>query len=155
MDTNRLARGMVIASVLSGLVLTSATQAGMPALLPSDWTQDSTPSWAPHDPAVSSMVGHYLQGFSFFVVSVLLCAWAVKGLWHVLRRDLTWLPVLSYGRSLSLVILWGFLFIVVLTMISGARELMTPGAWQKKGWTYELAEPPPPQRDAIVEKADK
>ena len=26
-------------------------------------------------------------------------------------------------------------------MISGARELMTPGAWQKQGWTYQLAKP--------------
>jgi hypothetical protein len=155
MDTNKLARGVVIASVLSGLVLASGAQAGMPAPLPSDWTQDSTPSWAPHDSARSSMIGHYLQGFSFFVASLFLCAWAVKGLWHVLRRDLTWLPSLSYGRSLSLVILWGFLFVVVLTMISGARELMTPGAWQKKGWTYELAEPPPVQRDSMAENADK
>jgi hypothetical protein len=153
MDTNRLARGMVIASVLSGLVLASAAEAGMPALLPSDWTQDSTPSWAPEDSVRSSMVGHYLQGFSFFVVSLLLSAWAVKGLWHVLRKDLTWLPTLSYRRALSLVILWGLLFVVVLTMISGARELMTPGAWQKNGWTYELAEPPPVHRDAVGESA--
>lgn len=153
MDT-RLARAVVIAGVLSGLLLASAAQAGMPAPLPSDWTQDSTPSWAPHDSARSSMVGPYLQGISFFVVGLLLCAWAVKGLWYVLRRDLTWLPALSYGRSLSLVILWGLLFVVVLTMISGARELMTPGAWQKKGWTYELADPRPVQRDALVEKAD-
>jgi hypothetical protein len=25
-------------------------------------------------------------------------------------------------------------------MISGARELMTPGAWRKQGWTYKLAD---------------
>jgi hypothetical protein len=37
------------------------------------------------------------------------------------------------------VTLWGLLFVLVLTMISGARELMTPGAWQKQGWTYKLA----------------
>src|SRR5262249_30092928 len=29
----------------------------------------------------------------------------------------------------------------VLTMISGARELMTPGAWEKNGVTYRLAPP--------------
>src|SRR5262249_12278141 len=50
------------------------------------------------------------------------------------------LPHLSYGRSLSLVILWGLSFVVVLTMISGARELMTPGAWKKQGWTYTLTD---------------
>ena len=47
--------------------------------------------------------------------------------------------MLSYGRSLALVTLWGLAFVVVLTMISGARELMTPGAWRKQGWTYALA----------------
>ena len=36
--------------------------------------------------------------------------------------------------------LWGLSFVIVLTMISGARELMTPGAWQKQGWTYKLAD---------------
>ncbi len=33
------------------------------------------------------------------------------------------------------------LCVVVLTMISGARELMTPGAWQKDGFTYSRTEP--------------
>src|SRR5262249_35186152 len=41
---------------------------------------------------------------------------------------------------------WGLLFVLVLTMISGARELMTPGAWEKQGLTYRLkkgeTEPP-------------
>ena len=31
--------------------------------------------------------------------------------------------------------------VVVLTMIFGAKELMTPVAWQKDGFTYSLAEP--------------
>src|SRR5262245_44535701 len=34
------------------------------------------------------------------------------------------------------------LFVLVLTMISGARELMTPGAWKKEGLTYKLATTP-------------
>ncbi|MEX2173364.1 MAG: hypothetical protein WD872_03320 [Pirellulaceae bacterium] len=37
-----------------------------------------------------------------------------------------------------MVALWGLLFVIVLTMISGARELMTPGAWEKQGLTYKL-----------------
>ena len=52
---------------------------------------------------------------------------------------------LGYRRALSLVVLWGVLFVIVLTMISGARELMTPGAWKKQGWTYQLAESSPPR----------
>jgi len=39
--------------------------------------------------------------------------------------------------------LYGLAFVIVLTMISGARELMTPGAWRKQGWTYKLADTSP------------
>lgn len=35
-------------------------------------------------------------------------------------------------------VLWGLALVIVLAMIAGARELMTPGAWQKQGWTYKL-----------------
>ena len=65
---------------------------------------------------------------------------------------------MSYLRALSLTVLWGLLFVVVLTMISGARELMTPGAWQKDGWTYQLERNALPQssiedqQEAALEK---
>src|SRR5262249_47259394 len=36
-------------------------------------------------------------------------------------------------------------------MISGARELMTPGAWQKQGFTYKLAESAPAATTAAVQ----
>ena len=62
-------------------------------------------------------------------------------LWNRLRRDLPRLPRLSYKMSVTLVGLWGLLFILVLTMISGARELMTPGAWEPNGATYKLKAP--------------
>ncbi len=42
---------------------------------------------------------------------------------------------------------WGMASLVVLTMISGARELMTPGAWQQQGWTYKLADESSPLFD--------
>jgi hypothetical protein len=80
-----------------------------------------------------------LQTISFFLVGLLLCAGAVQLLWNYLRRDFTKLPRLSYGKALAGVLLWGLLFIIVLTMVSGARELMTPGAWKKEGFTYKLA----------------
>lgn len=53
--------------------------------------------------------------------------------------------------------LWSLLFVLVLTMISGARELMTPEAWERNGATYRLknAVPPPnsnlPLRQARLE----
>jgi hypothetical protein len=47
---------------------------------------------------------------------------------------------MTYARALAAVALWGFVFVIVLTMISGARELLTPGAWEKQGATYKLKE---------------
>lgn len=93
-----------------------------------------------------------LQAISFFLAGFLLSALLVRWLWNALRNDLAWMPRLSYGGAVGLVTLWGLLFILVLTMISGARELMTPGAWEPDGVTYKLprkAEPPP--RDESME----
>ncbi len=81
-----------------------------------------------------------LDAISFFLVGVLLSAWGVQTLWNLLSRDIAKLPHIRYSTSLTGIILWGLLFMLVLTMISGARELMTPGAWGKVGYTYELTE---------------
>ncbi len=70
----------------------------------------------------------------------------MQRLWNGLCRDFPRLPRLSYVRALSLVVLWGFAFVLVLSMISGARELMTPGAWEKQGLTYQLADPDDAER---------
>ena len=79
-----------------------------------------------------------MQAISFFLLAILICAAVVWALWNYLRRDWTKLPRLSFGKALAGVLLWGLLVFIVLTMISGARELMTPGAWRKQGWTYQL-----------------
>jgi hypothetical protein len=124
---------------------TATANAGMPAPLPSGWTKDHIPEWmgVPTQSGSAGSIDARLQAISFFIVCLLLCAWGVLWLWRGLRKDLTWLPQLTYRRSLSLVVLWGLLFVIVLTMISGARELMTPGAWRKQGWTYKLNEATP------------
>ena len=85
-----------------------------------------------------------LQTISFFLLAFFLSAFAVRVVWNYLQRDFPILPRLSYGRAVVGVLLVGLLFVVVLTMISGARELMTPGAWRKQGATYKLAENSPP-----------
>ena len=138
----KLSRAILPAALLGLLLVALAGEslAGMPAVLPSGWTKESGPDGNGQAPPT---LAPYLQGISFFAMGLLLSAWGVKGLWGVLRKDLAWLPPLGYGRALSLVVLWGLLFVVVLTMISGARELMTPGAWKKQGWTYKLEQPAP------------
>jgi len=78
------------------------------------------------------------QTISFFLVAILCSAWLVRTMWNSLAADFEKLPRLSYSKSVSIVLLWGLLFVIVLTMISGARELMTPGAWSKQELTYTL-----------------
>jgi hypothetical protein len=86
-----------------------------------------------------------LQSISFFLVVFLLSALVIRWIWNAFTKEFSWLPRLSYWKSLGLVGLWGLLFLLVLTMISGARELMTPGAWKKDGLTYTLGEEKKPQ----------
>jgi hypothetical protein len=81
-----------------------------------------------------------LQAISFFLLVFFLSAAALRAIWNYLQREFPVLPRLSYGRAVAGVFLWGLLFVIVLTMISGARELMTPGAWRKQGATYKLVE---------------
>ena len=89
-----------------------------------------------------------LQVISFFLLGLLLSALFVKWIWNSLRREFPRLPRISFGKSLLLTIAWGLLFCIVLVMISGARELMTPGAWKKTGATYQLKEDPQPTNKA-------
>ncbi len=87
---------------------------------------------------LTDAAGLRLSGISFFVALLLLVACGVRFLWNLLRRDFPRLPYLSYPRSVALVVLLGLCFNVVLLMIAGTRELMTPGAWEKSGITYQL-----------------
>lgn len=87
---------------------------------------------------LSDVAALRLSAISFFLVLILFAAWLVRILWNYLRRDFPGLPMLGYRRSLALVLLLGLCFNIVLLMISGTRELMTPGAWEKHGTTYQL-----------------
>lgn len=92
-----------------------------------------------------------VQAISFFLVVLLASAFGIQKIWNGLRGDFTWLPELSYKKALGVMTLWGLLFLLVLTMISGARELLTPGAWKKEGATYKLAPTDEPERRARLE----
>jgi len=79
-----------------------------------------------------------LESVSFFCVIYLLLALGVMGLWNYLAKSFDWMPRINYRRALALMLISGLFLYVILTMISGARELMTPGAWDKRGVGYEL-----------------
>jgi hypothetical protein len=125
-------RLLVILGALT-LVLASpvVASAGMPSFTLTDMQRAIS---------LSNLTRMRLEAISFFLAGLLLSAGIIQTLWNSLRKDLTRLPRLSYGKAFGVVILWGLLFVLVLTMISGARELMTPGAWEKKGLTYRLAQ---------------
>jgi len=116
------------------LVLAGDARAGMPSL------------------TLTDLARLRFEAISFFLAGFLASTWGVRAIWNGLRKDFPRLPRLSFGRALALVGMWGMLFLLVLTMISGARELMTPGAWKKQGLTYKLAgtatTPTPPESDA-------
>lgn len=106
------------------------TRAGMPSPPLSDFRTVSR---------LTDTARHRFEAISFFLAGLLLSALFVRLLWNGMARDFPRLPRLSYRAALGGVVLWGLMFVIVLTMIAGARELMTPGAWEKQGPTYKLA----------------
>jgi hypothetical protein len=102
--------------------------------------------------SLSDLARMRLEVVSFFGLGLLLCAACIRWIWNGLAKDFVRLPRLSYGKALGVVMLWGLLFLLVLTMISGARELMTPGAWEKVGMFYRLAPEPPPIETEITKR---
>jgi hypothetical protein len=87
---------------------------------------------------LSELARMRLDVISFFLAGLFGSAAVVRWIWNSLRQDFPKLPQLSLRGAMGVVMLWGLLFILVLTMISGARELMTPDAWEPNGLTYRL-----------------
>ena len=90
--------------------------------------------------ALNEVAAQRIEVVSFFLVVLLLAAAGVRWLWNGLTADSPRLPRLGYGRAIGMVVIWGAVFVLVLAMISGARELMTPGAWKPDGATYKLSD---------------
>ncbi len=82
-----------------------------------------------------------LQDISMFLVVLLLCSAGLMGLWNVLARDFKSLPRLKYRHALALSVIFGLAMLLILTMISGIREVLTPEAWRKQGTAYKLNSP--------------
>lgn len=81
-----------------------------------------------------------IQELSFFLLVLLLCSFGVKVIWNLFSRDFPKLPRLRYPQALALTALLGLVALLILSMISGARELLTPGAWRRQGSTHVLSE---------------
>ena len=82
-----------------------------------------------------------LEEISFFLVLLLACAFLLKLLWNYAVKGFSSLPRLKYLQSLCLSVLFGLLTLLILTMISGIREVLTPGAWRHQGTSYRLNDP--------------
>lgn len=146
--------------VIIGVLLWHAPPAIAGMLAPLDG--DSVDAWigsAPSDTTgLTEAALARLQNLSFFLMGFLVSALLIQWLWNWLRKDWTFLPKLTYRGSLGVVFLWGLVFVLILTMISGARELMTPGAWEKQGLTYRLAtkpDAPPPTEPPTKKREDQ
>src|SRR5687768_5009811 len=118
--SRRLHTALLVAVALAALAPASAW-AGMPA---------------PY--TLRDLARMRLEAISFFLFVLLVSAKLVQLLWNGMRSPAGRVPWISYPKALGVVVLWGLLFSVVLAMISGARELMTPGAWEQQGATYRL-----------------
>lgn len=79
-----------------------------------------------------------LEDISFFVLLLVLCAFGINLLWNQVAKGFAKLPRINFVRSLCLTGLLSLLMLLVLSMISGARELLTPGAWRRQGSAYRL-----------------
>ncbi len=98
-----------------------------------------------------------MEELSFFFVLFLLTAAVVRWLWNYVQVEIPTLPRLTFRRTVAILLLWGMAMTVVLSVISGARELMTPAAWEPNGITHQLkkqttVEQPQDQRRAKLER---
>lgn len=130
---NAAARQLVYFLLVNILMLASSSVvfAGMPSPLPEDVATVFRLHEGPQQ---------RLQAISFFLFGILVCTLCVRWLWNCLAADFINLPRINLLKSFAIVFMWGALFVTILTMISGARELMTPGAWKKDGITYQLSD---------------
>jgi hypothetical protein len=100
----------------------SAVHAGMSTVTLSDFGRDR-------------LIG--ISTVLFFVIIVV--AITLTYCWNRLVAD-TNLPRLTHPKAVGFAFLTGLLFFLVLVMIAGSRELLSPGAWKPKGILYELSD---------------
>ena len=98
---------------------------------------------APPQINLTALAKFRLDAISFFIFLILLSSYGIQLIWNYLARQFSSIPVINYKMAVLLIFLLGLLFNIVLVMIAGARELMTPGAWIENGAIYQLQESKP------------
>jgi len=81
------------------------------------------------------------EEISFLILLLFLSALLLKLLWNYAAKGFSFLPRLKYLQALSAALLMGLVMLVILTMISGIREVLTPDAWRRQGSSYRLNDP--------------
>jgi hypothetical protein len=79
-----------------------------------------------------------LQEISFFLVLLVGCAFLLKQLWNHAFKAMPSVPRLGFMQASSVAVLLGLGMLLLLTIISGIREVLTPGAWRHQGTSYRL-----------------
>jgi hypothetical protein len=82
-----------------------------------------------------------IEELSFFLLLFIVCVFALKFLWNHAVKGFPSLPRLKFFQAGALALLLGLVMLVILTMISGIREVLTPGAWRHQGTSYRLNDP--------------
>jgi hypothetical protein len=85
---------------------------------------------------LTDVARYRLEDISFFGFLLLIATLGIRLLWNFLAKDFTRLTRLSFLKALSLTALLSLFMLLILVMISGARELLTPGAWFRQGSHY-------------------
>ncbi len=93
---------------------------------------------------LTELAGARLEAISFFLAAFALSALLLRWAWNTLARDFAWMPRLRYRQAVAVLVVSGLFVHVALSLIAGARELMTPGAWTRTGAAHQLA---PPERE--------
>src|SRR5690349_18689527 len=79
-----------------------------------------------------------VEDISFFLALMLVAGLGIRFLWNHVAKGLPILPRMSFARALCLTALLSLFMLLVLSMISGARELLTPGVWRRQGNAYYI-----------------
>src|SRR6185503_8361956 len=82
-----------------------------------------------------------LEEISFFIVLLFVCSFGLKLVWNYAFKGFNFVPRLKFVQAFCVSLLFGVLMLLILTMISGIREVLTPDAWRHQGTSYRLNDP--------------